>query len=641
MTKSKHTKPQLHEGDTVKLKVPYKNCQYGVLDYFEGNKWCVSLEDIDEFDFFAEDEFEYVPPYVGDEQFVKNVFTYTFSADDIAKLVVPAYNFTASKNVKYNYTLDDVVLMLNNILAKKPNSKQLSSWADFFYSLDDHYEVSGAVFDPSNDFFGFNAPLNDAAMAYSVVDAITKEVSNNFKNSISIDFAYILQDINRYKQKQPVKVYMWTSFNKRKVMSTAVKTNCKNISDEYKDDLRKIILQLANEGDTKALDVLGYSYYGGNDMFPCNWQAALECFLKLMDSTKITDKEKCIYANTLGYIYYYGRCNNGVPQYEQAFKYFSLGAAGGVYESVYKLSDMYAHGYYVKKNKYAVNYLLGSIYNENYKHILQEHFDCPFADLALRMGNLCRDGLIEGDSFYYYTLAEFAIKKRLKYNSYGDIGVYLGIEKELAKIRSKRHVKKLHGMAKCEGMPSIVNQLLDQNSCSVSMKNEKDLLKITITRLPNGNKKAEKVLECYPYLDYCNLVDSVTLYVSCKNPIAFDNVKFTTNQIKQKKTKNGYTCSFLLCGAEQKTLEFAKTYRKFSRKNLGSQQKYNFVSVVFKPGGRQYDYICEIDGVSVGDKVIVLANGEEKEVEVVNVFSASFDKALFKSNTFKKVIRKS
>ena len=53
----------------------------------------------------------------------------------------------------------------------------------------------------------------------------------------------------------------------------------------------------------------------------------------------------------IGYIYYYGRCWDGQPQYDEAFRYFSVGAAGGIYESRYKLADMFAKGYGVVQNK--------------------------------------------------------------------------------------------------------------------------------------------------------------------------------------------------------------------------------------------------------------------------------------------------
>jgi TPR repeat protein len=62
---------------------------------------------------------------------------------------------------------------------------------------------------------------------------------------------------------------------------------------------------------------------------------------------ELTDNPQ--YANTLGYIYYYGRCNNGVPEYDQAFYYFSYAAANGLYEGMYKLADLFWHGYGCKK----------------------------------------------------------------------------------------------------------------------------------------------------------------------------------------------------------------------------------------------------------------------------------------------------
>lgn len=74
--------------------------------------------------------------------------------------------------------------------------------------------------------------------------------------------------------------------------------------------------------DPKAIQRRGYCYYCGTKIYPNDWYKARDSFI---DYYQMTGDASA--ANTLGYIYYYGRCNGGVPEYEKAFKYFSIGHA--------------------------------------------------------------------------------------------------------------------------------------------------------------------------------------------------------------------------------------------------------------------------------------------------------------------------
>ncbi len=78
-----------------------------------------------------------------------------------------------------------------------------------------------------------------------------------------------------------------------------------------------------------------------------------------------------MYANTLGYIYYYGRCNGGVPEYDKAFYYFGIAAANGLYEGMYKLADMFRHGYGCRESRHTARNLYGMVYEDSLKHFLQ------------------------------------------------------------------------------------------------------------------------------------------------------------------------------------------------------------------------------------------------------------------------------
>ena len=106
-------------------------------------------------------------------------------------------------------------------------------------------------------------------------------------------------------------------------------------------------------------------------------------------------------ANTLGYIAYYGRCEDGIPDYETAYKYFSFAAFNGVYEAQYKIADMFQKGNGVTRSPETAQGMIQRLYNENLRYIQRGIFASKFADVALRMGGLFAD--LESRSFCSFT----------------------------------------------------------------------------------------------------------------------------------------------------------------------------------------------------------------------------------------------
>ena len=78
----------------------------------------------------------------------------------------------------------------------------------------------------------------------------------------------------------------------------------KELNDEQKTIYRKTVDELCLKNDEIALRIKGYACYGGNDIYPCNWNISKDCLMKLFKKTG----DACA-ANSLGYIFYYGRCN--------------------------------------------------------------------------------------------------------------------------------------------------------------------------------------------------------------------------------------------------------------------------------------------------------------------------------------------
>lgn len=140
--------------------------------------------------------------------------------------------------------------------------------------------------------------------------------------------------------------------------------NLRMMDEEALAKARRYAEELCREDNVFALRLKGYACYGGNRLYECDWTAARDCMLRLRE---LTDDAE--YANTLGYIYYYGRCNGGEPEYEKAFSQFSYAAANGLFEAIYKLGDLYSHGYGCRKSEETAQNLYHMVYNETKKKI--------------------------------------------------------------------------------------------------------------------------------------------------------------------------------------------------------------------------------------------------------------------------------
>ncbi len=117
---------------------------------------------------------------------------------------------------------------------------------------------------------------------------------------------------------------------------------------------------------------------------------------------------------------------------------------------------------------------------------------------------------------------------------------------------------------------------------------------------------------------------------------------FVADSFEADNDGEGYICKFMRFAHNTPELSFHA--KKFTRRLPNKKKKElaacQFARVTFTPGGRAYDYICELPDVEVGDKVVVFANGEEKEVEVTQVFKMSIADIPMAMEKYKKILRK-
>ena len=282
-------------------------------------------------------------------------------------------------------------------------------------------------------------------------------------------------------------------------------------STERQELFKACLDTLCVRGDLKAVEKRGYCYYCGTGIYPQDWEAARDSFLQIYRETG-----KAWPANTLGYIYYYGRCNNGVPEYEEAFRWFSIGHAGGVHESTYKLGDLFAGGLGVPKNGEIACNLYSSVYQDSLEKFLHGAAWTKFADTAIRMGNCFRDGIGRWEDFEeaygYYLQADMALRMRMSSGAYfGDESVKARLDETIRKIRE---VYTDHKKVMREEYPFWMHWMLDRNhrACRMSWKELKDgKFSLTFSRAPDAENGSDRIMATFPAGDYCALLRKITV----------------------------------------------------------------------------------------------------------------------------------
>lgn len=236
---------------------------------------------------------------------------------------------------------------------------------------------------------------------------------------------------------------------------------------------RRYTEELCREDNVFALRLKGYACYGGNRLYECDWAAARDCMLRLRE---LADDAE--YANTLGYIYYYGRCNGGEPEYEKAFPQFSYAAANGLFEAIYKLGDLYSHGYGCRKSEETAQNLYHMVYNETKKRFLRG-FDASFADAALRLGKVFEYGIgIEANpaaAYCLYLEADYAAKIRAAHSDFfGDHSVAKRTGQALERVARNLPAEFFRDALWLDTPRPLVDFLEDGYRCELSFQKKED-----------------------------------------------------------------------------------------------------------------------------------------------------------------------
>ncbi len=335
--------------------------------------------------------------FIGSDYFLRYLSRY--SEDDFSKILiwnkedvlknlsgVPSMKLPDGFHIiffgeKLPFTATDFMHYLKLI---KENYDEKAFNIDLFNSIwDDDFDNDDDIISGVKKFFDFD-PYSTSSLDYNHVDIYFRLIDYDKPVIERVELAQ--KELNTYLEELGKPLYERTlpPFAMRNIVRNLQLVS--PVTEENKKTYIVFLDKLASMHDKKGLELKAYAYYGGNAYVKEDYKISEQCLLELMKDGFDDD-----YADTLGYIYYYGRVNNGVPQYDKAFEYFMMSSIAGNVEATYKLGDMYKNGYGVVQNVEAAR----RCYENLYPKVLREFYWKPeyssLADVALRLGSFYTD----------------------------------------------------------------------------------------------------------------------------------------------------------------------------------------------------------------------------------------------------------
>jgi len=308
-------------------------------------------------------------PYVIPDAEFADLISAKLMYREISDRVYPPYNVTAEAD-RY-LTAADIRDALVRINAR---GKCLDEFKEWFWMILNIFYGQLKIEERYDPEFFSDAPENDDEMfsvAYGMVEKLywkleerfgqkediekfvirfdeplTWEDRENRKHIEEVGYKAVAEDIisrvnvYEFNRERPKEQWVYSSSAKRHILSGYDEPgSLEGAGQEALELYRGFAEDLYNEGDPAGIKALAWGYFDGNKAFRQDWELAKKYLRELFEKTGDPYA-----ANALGYICYYGFASHGLPEYQEAFRYFSYSAMAGVDESVYRAADMLLAG---------------------------------------------------------------------------------------------------------------------------------------------------------------------------------------------------------------------------------------------------------------------------------------------------------
>ncbi len=392
-----------------------------------------------------------------------------------------------------------------------------------------------------------------------------------------------------------------------------METQAKDVAEADLSYYQENLKILAGHGDFQGMRLLGYEYYEGSNGFPYDPKLSLHYL-----SAAFALRDDPDIARTLGYIYYYGRANNGVPDGDKAFQYFAIGhIAGRYFEATYKLADCYIKGYGTPVSHQAAYNLVASIYAETRDLYLDGEDYSKFADVALRLGSYYRDGIyVEKDNYEalgQFLLARAAIKSRLEAGEYiGDRSVAASISENIASVVNDLNLQKREFSEYGLVLPNYEGHFADAE-VEIERVDERH---IKVNFVPT--KKFAYFLLSHQAC-FAERMTEITFMLRMDNPMDEEALERLQNLEPNDLYFDGDAVTFANTKKDDWLYQSIDEVSLLPGEGLGFYTKHCLVKVRFDDDEKTYDYLCLDREVRQGDLLTVESQGQSKRVNAVDV----------------------
>ncbi|MCF0228379.1 MAG: sel1 repeat family protein [Parasporobacterium sp.] len=484
-----------------------------------------------------------IRPFEADPELLKRLVRAECFYRDIADRVFPEFNIKASR--EYLLTSEDVSAALGNI---NRNPDCLNDFREWFWLIQNVFYDSLQIKERSKPGFLCDAPSSDDelfATVYNLLDNLYWKLEERYvareetaRFIVTFDeepewqegtlfgvgleeTAYravcsdIISRITTYdiNKKLPRDEWQYSDSQKRHIISLYEDEDLGSASKAARSQFREFVDDLAEKGDVQALKIIGWSFYEGSPVYRQSYRKAEKYLLKLFNKTGDPYA-----ANALGHISYYGYNRKNVPDYEKAFKYYTLGALAGLDESICRLGDMLIYGRGTVRNLDTGMNLIVDGYKDAMMRFCDGEYDNRFPDYAYRMGNICRENLIMGmgarDSYKFYLEARYALNKCMETEK-GPVDEKLlqDIEEAIKDIVSRYRPDPDRTVLRAD-FPIYISHFFEDRfpvKITISSENGRYYLKMARFRLIPGEES--ELLVTFPELSFVKLTSEIKFWL--------------------------------------------------------------------------------------------------------------------------------
>ena len=415
---------------------------------------------------------------------------------------------------EYEFTLDDLKHVLDKTAVLELSADEF--YEDWFYWLRDAYiaDMIGTsdyfYEDPETFMSEDNLLHTDTNTIFYVLDHLN--IFYDFEEEPTdeqfLETIHEMQDtILCYLSNQNLPMTDWEFPTEIKDLYVDYVYYCENKSIELTPDQVTLFYRymddLMEEGSIFALKIMAFMHYGGSSLYPCDWELSRQCFHALYEITQGRG-----FGNELGKIYYYGYCNDSVPEYDKAFPYFVSGYVNGVNEAALYLADMYRNGLGVEKSRGTFINMIEKLYPKAQKEFLHK-WDRIFPEVCLRMGEIREEAYHNPTSAYkYYLQAAYAMDNGAYNNEETSKRVKESLE------RTKDLVEHIEGSVILGYEGTLLSLATADKQICLAKIEKTDSQALTQYRMIIQRKDPDalKMLVTVPEADYCKEQETIDLY---------------------------------------------------------------------------------------------------------------------------------